>query len=207
MIIRIEPAKGGKLSLFSDGEYVMSVSPDLWYSLDYSDGAELSDEEFEKLKFEIDSRKAYAQALRFLTLRAHSADELYKKLIKKHIPECAEFAVEKCRELGFINDYDFAVTYANELAQKKKFGTSRIKNELFIKGIDREIIDSVINEIETDYSQSIIDIIEKKYYNCLSDDKGRQKMIAGLMRLGHSYSDIKSVLADYNLPEDGYYEP
>ena len=206
MIIKIEPAKGGKLSLYADDEYVMTVDPDTWYSLDYSDGCEIDDEEFENLKFLIDSRKAYAQALRFLTLRAHSADELYKKLIKKHMPQCAEFAVEKCRELGFIDDEDFAERYANELAYKKRYGPSRIKNELFSKGIDREIIENVINSIDFDFSQCIIDTIEKKYASCLDDEKGRRRMIAGLMRLGYNYSDIKSALADYELPEDGQYE-
>ena len=120
MIIKIEPAMGGKLSLYADDEYIMPVDPDTWYSLDYSNGCEIDEKEFEQLKFVIESRKAYAQALRFLTLRAHSADELYKKLIKKHLPESSQYAVEKCRELGFIDDYDFAVRYANELAKKKE---------------------------------------------------------------------------------------
>lgn len=202
MIIKIEPAKGGKLSLFADDEYVMTVDPDTWYSLDYSDGDEISEDEFEKLRFLIDSRKAYAQALRFLTLRAHSADELYKKLIKKHLPECAEFAVEKCRDLGFIDDEDFAVRYADELASRKHYGPSRIKNELYAKGIDREIIENVINSLDFDYSQCIIEIIEKKYSDCLNDEKGKRRMISGLMRLGYNYSDIKSALSDYDLPED-----
>lgn len=202
MIIKIEPAKGGKLSLSADDEYVMTVDPDTWYSLDYSDGCEIDEEEFEKLKFLIDSRKAYAQALRFLTLRAHSADELYKKLIKKHLPECAEFAIEKCRELGFIDDEDFALRYANELATRKKYGISRIKNELYVKGIDREIIENVINSLDIDFSQCIIEIIEKKYSDCLNDEKGKRRMISGLMRSGYSYSDIKSALADFDLPED-----
>ena len=51
MIIRIEPVKGGKLSLLADDEYVMTVDADTLYSLDYSDGCEIDDEEFEKLKF------------------------------------------------------------------------------------------------------------------------------------------------------------
>jgi len=202
MIIKIEPAKGGKLSLFSDDEYVMTVDPDTWYSLDYSDGCEIDEEEFEKLKFLIDSRKAYAQALRFLTLRAHSADELYKKLIKKHSPECSAYAIEKCRELGFIDDEDFAIRYANELVSRKRYGLSRIRSELYLKGIDREITEKVLNSLDIDISQSIIEIIEKKYSDCFSDEKGKRRMIAGLMRLGYNYSDIKSALADYDLPED-----
>ena len=202
MIIRIEPAKGGKLSLIADDEYVMTVDPDTWYSLDYSDGCEIDEEEFEKLKFLIDSRKAYAQALRYLTLRAHSADELYKKLIKKHSADCSAHAIEKCREIGFIDDEDFAFRYANELINKKKYGISRIRSELYAKGIDREIIENVLNSLEFDFSQSIIEIIEKKYSDCFSDEKGKRRMIAGLMRLGYNYSDIKSALADYDLPEE-----
>ncbi len=202
MIIRIEPVKGGKLSLLADDEYVMTVDPDTWYSLDYSDGCEIDEKEFEKLKFLIDSRKAYAQALRFLTLRAHSADELYKKLVKKHSSECSAHAIEKCRELGFIDDEDFAIRYANELVSRKKFGLSRIRSELYLKGIDREITEKVLNSLDIDLSQSIIEIIEKKYSDCFSDEKGKRRMIAGLMRLGYNYSDIKTALADYDLPED-----
>ncbi len=202
MILKIEPAKGGKLSLIADDEYVMTVDPDTWYSLDYTNGCEVSDEEFEQLKFIITSRKAYAQALRFLTLRAHSADELYKKLTKKHTPESSHYAVEKCRELGFIDDEDFASRYAQELIEKKKFGLSRVKKELFAKGIDREIIDSVLSSLETDSSSQIIAIIEKKYSLCFENEKDKNRMISGLIRLGYSYGEIRSALSEYITQEE-----
>ena len=198
MIIKTDVTKMGRISVFVDDEYVMSVDPDIWYSLDYTDGSEIDENELEELKTLVDSRLAYSQALRFLTLRAHSADELYKKLLKKHSASCSHFAVEKCRELGFIDDFDFAQRYAKELAEKKKYGESRIRQELRLKGIDKDIIESVISVIEIDYSSSIIDIIEKKYSGCLDDEKGRRRMFAGLMRLGFSYSDVKSALADYD---------
>lgn len=202
MTIKTEPGKGGKISVYIDGEYFLTVDPDTWYSLDFTDGSEIDETELEDLRFTVDSRKAYAQALRFLTLRSHSADELYKKLVKKHSPECSEFAVDKCRELGFIDDEDFAERYALELAERKHYGPIRIKNALYEKGIDREIAEKTLNALDIDYSQSIIDIIEKKYADCLNDEKGRRRMIAGLMRLGFSYGDIKSALKDYDVPED-----
>lgn len=202
MTINIEPAKGGKLSLFADGEYIMTVDPDTWYSLDYTNGCEIDDEEFEKLRFLIQSRKAYAQALRFLTLRAHSAKELYTKLSKKHSPECCEYAVQKCKELCFIDDAEFALSYATELYERKKYGASRIRTELFAKGVSREDADNAIAQIEFDSADSIISIIEKKYASCIDDEKGRKRMIAGLMRAGYTYSDIRNVLKDYDLPEE-----
>lgn len=206
MIITAEPSKGGKLTVSVDGEYLMTVDPDTWYSLDISNGADITETELEEFKFTVTSRKAYAQALRFLTLRAHSADELYKKLIKKHAPASAHFAVERCRELGFIDDNDFAQRYALELAERKHYGASRIRIELAAKGLDRELIDSAVASLEVDYSQSILDIIEKKYYNCLSDEKGRRRAVAGLVRLGYSYSEIRAALAEFNCTEELYYE-
>ena len=206
MVLKIEPAKGSKLSLLADDEFVMTVDADTWYSLDYSNGCEVSDEEFEQLKFIITSRKAYSQALRFLTLRAHSADELYKKLIKKHTPESSHYVVEKCRELGFIDDEEFALRYAEELINKKKYGLSRVKSELISKGIDREIIENVLPQLVTDTSSAIIEIVEKKYSSCLSDEKGKRRMTAGLIRLGYSYGEIREALSEYITEEENYDE-
>lgn len=206
MIIKTDVTKMGRISVFADEEYVFSIDPDIWYSLDYSDGCEIDDNELDELKTLVDSRLAYSQALRFLTLRAHSSDELYKKLLRKHSADCARFAVEKCRELGFIDDEDFAVRYANELAQKKKYGLSRIRQELLLKGIDRDIIEIALSNLEIDFSSSIIDVVEKKYSDCFNNDKGKRRMISGLIRLGFSYSDIKEALKDYEITEDGHYE-
>lgn len=202
MIIKTELSKGGRLALYADDEYIMSIDADIWYSLDYTDGCEINNEELEELKSLVNARLAYSQALRFLTLRSHSENELYKKLLKKHSSTSAQYAVEKCRELGFLDDEDFAHRYASELAEKKKYGKSRIRQELFLKGIDRDVIENTLDSLDLNCSDSIISIIEKKYSGCLNDDKGKRRMIAGLMRLGYSYSDIKTALADYDLPED-----
>lgn len=203
MILQSEPAKGGKIALYLDGEYRMTVDPDTWYSLSFTDGCEIGDDEWQEIEFTVSSRQAYAQALRFLTLRAHSAEELYQKLLKKHSPACASFAVERCRELGFIDDVDFASRYALELAERKHYGPSRIRQELYAKGISRELIDETVSHLEFDYAQSVRDTVEKKYRDCLDNEKGRRKMTAGLMRLGFTYADIKTALADYEIPEDG----
>ena len=90
--------------------------------------------------------------------------------------------------------------------ERKKFGPSRVRSELFSKGIDREIIDNVIESLEFDRTSSIIEIIEKKYSSCLDDEKGKRRMISGLMRLGYTYGDIRAALSESDLPEDGCYE-
>ncbi len=202
MKITTEPGKGGRLYVYRDGEYVMSVDPDTWYSLGYYDGTDITPEEFDELKSLIDNRLAYSQALRFLTLRAHSSRELYVKLLKKHKSDAAQYAVDKCRELGFIDDSDFAQQFANELAVNKHYGPSRIKNELYAKGISGDIINDVISELDIDFIESIKAVIDKKYYVEIFDEKGRRKTIAALMRLGFEYGDIRTALDDYPATED-----
>ncbi len=202
MIIKTELTKGGRLALYADGEYIMSIDSDIWYSLDYSDGCDIDENELEELKSLVNARLAYTRAIRFLTQRAHSENELYKKLLKKHSHSSAVFAVNKCKELGFLDDEDFALRFAKELYENKKYGLSRIKQELLLKGIDREIIDCALNELDVNCTENIISIIEKKYSLCLFDEKGKRRMIAGLIRLGYSYSDIRTALAHYDLAED-----
>lgn len=206
MTINTEPSKGGKISVYIDGEYLFTVSADTWYSLDYTDGCEIDEDELEQLKFTAESRKAYAQALRFLTLRAHSEKELYRKLLKNHSARCAEFALQKCRELGFLDDEDFAARYAEELMRNKRYGLARIRSALYEKGIDREITDKVIKSLDFDAVPCIIEVIEKKYLSCLNDEKGRKKATAALIRLGYSYGDIKTAFDKFGLSEESQYE-
>lgn len=43
MIIKTETAKGGRLSLYADDEFIMTIDADIWYSLDYTDGDDVDE--------------------------------------------------------------------------------------------------------------------------------------------------------------------
>ena len=80
-----------------------------------------------------------------------------------------------------------------------------MKSELYRRGIDSDTINEVLeeyeNENETDNIQTIVDIIRKKYYNKLVDEKSRQKVVAALVRLGYSFSDIRSAMSEFSSDE------
>lgn len=194
MKLRSVSAKGGKLNIYADDIFIMNVSSSVWYSSGYSDGDEIDDDGIEEFKRMVGGRLAYAGAVRILTLRAHSEKELRDKLSKKYPPESCDFAVERCRELGFVDDEDFAERYASELYEKKHYGVDRIRKELMIKGVNRELIDEAVGGLDIDEISCIIDIIEKKYKNCLSDKKGLRRVYAGCQRLGYSYSQIRKAI-------------
>ena len=72
-----------------------------------------------------------------------------------------------------------------------------IKYKLIQKGIDKDLAEEIIEQLEIDPQQNIRDVIEKKYAKNLSDEKGKRRCVMGLQRLGYSYSDINSVIREY----------
>ena len=76
------------------------------------------------------------------------------------------------------------------------------------KGIDKEIIAQVVEELEPNPVEKIKEIIEKKYLRCLQDENGYRRAVNGMQRLGYRSEDIKQALSCFSCEsdEDIYYE-
>ena len=195
MKLSIKEGKANKIHIYVDEEYRATVDSDYWYSEKYRNYKEISEEELTELLDAVSFRRAYNKGLDLLTRRPHGTKELIKKLCEKgHNKESAEKACERLLELGLLNDEEFARMLANELYERKGYGIKRIRQELIFRGINSEIVENAIESLDIDTQTRIILVIKKKYINKLDDEKGRKRAIDGLVRLGYSYSDIKSAL-------------
>ena len=195
MKLSIKEGKANKIHIYVDEEYRATVDSDYWYSEKYRNYKEINDEELTELLDAVSFRRAYNKGLDLLSRRPHGTKELVKKLCDKgHEKESAEKACDRLLELGLLNDEEFARILANELYERKGYGTKRIKQELVFRGIEREIAENAIESLDIDTQTRIILVIKKKYLNKINDEKGRKRAVDGLMRLGYSYSDIKNAL-------------
>ncbi len=195
MKLTVKEGKANKIHIFVDEEYRTTVDSDYWYSEKYRNYKEINEEELTELLNAVSFRRAYNKGLDLLSRRPHGTKELIKKLCEKgYEKESAQKACERLLELGLLNDEEFARILANELYERKGYGIKRIKQELIFRGIDREIAENAIESLDIDTQTRIILVIKKKYINKLDDEKGRKRAIDGLMRLGYSYSDIKTAL-------------
>ena len=195
MKLSIKEGKANKIHIYVDEEYRATVDSDYWYSEKYRNYKEINENELTELLDAVGFRRAYNKGLDLLSRRPHGTKELIKKLCEKgHEKESAEKACDRLLELGLLNDEEFARILANELYERKGYGIKRIKQELAFRGIDREIVENAIDSLDIDTQTRIILVIKKKYLNKINDEKGRKRAIDGLMRLGYSYSDIKSAL-------------
>lgn len=205
MKITAKQGKGTKIHIHIDGEYLLTVDEDFWFSSGYISGDEIDDGDLAAFKEAAGSRLAFNSAMFSLDLRDHSERELRNKLSRKYDESSVNSAIEKLLDLGLVNDRRYAELLVRELYERKKYGRNRVKNELYKRGIASEIINEVIaeyeNDSETDNIQTIVDIIRKKYYNKLVDEKSRQKVVAALVRLGYSFSDIRQAMSEFSSDE------
>ncbi len=208
MKINVKNGKAGKVHIYIDGEYRMTVDGTFWYSEKWHSMEEIDAEELAALENAVNSRRAFLSGMNLLSRRAHGKKELINKLASRHPREAAENAVQKLEELGLIDDEKFAEELADELLRRKKFAPKRIEAELVMKGIDRQIARDAVNSLDKDDFNRIILLLNSKYKNYLSDEKGIRRAQNGLLRMGYGCSDIKKAVKEVTRRADveDYYE-
>ncbi len=205
MKISVNIGKQNKIHILCDGEYKFTVDAEYWYSSPYH-GVEMINEEEQAAFFDaVGSRCAFIAGLRLLSYRDHSEKELVMKLIQKgHKKEYSQNAAEKLKEYRYIDDERVAEIYARDLFERKGMSINGIVSELCRKGISREIALLTVEKLDNEPILRIIDLIKKKYYRSLGDEKGVRKTVAALQRLGYRWSDIKSALRQYEIETEEF---
>ena len=196
-VTAIEPKRKGLSALYIDGEFALKLDTEVLLSHRVDVGCDIDDE---KLKAVIDAsniKRAKDKAMWLISYRDHTKRELIDKVAKDSSRDAAIKAVERLEELGLVNDERFAQRYAQELLNTKRMSPSGAVRKLVEKGIDRELARDTVEQLNCDIDENIKAIIDKKYSKNLSDEKGRRRCVNALMRLGYSYSDIKSALSQY----------
>lgn len=192
MVIKSQKGRGKKIHILLDSEYQITTDVDFWSEYGVPDGSDIDENEWSSIKSSINYRKALNKGADLLSRRNHSEYELKTKIMRTCDDVSAEKAVQRFVELGYLNDEEFAKELAEHLFTVKNYSAGNVRSELLKRGVDRDIVASVIADNDTDPVDSLVNIINKKYLRKLNEDGGRQKVTAALARKGFSYSDIKS---------------
>ena len=62
------------------------------------------------------------------------------------------------------------------------------------KNISSEIINNILNNIEIDECEILRNIIEKKNFDNIADEKSKRRAINHLLRLGYDFEQINNIL-------------
>jgi regulatory protein len=152
--------------------------------------------------------KAKTLAYQLLARRSRSVQELQHKLLAHHIPpEISSRVIRDLKKSRYLNDEDYARTWAQNRLNVKAYGPQRIEQELFHKGIPPEVVEKVTSEI---YSN--VDLVElakkalrRKGERTDWDRKTRQRLYSYLRRRGFPTDIIQQILSSGNEnPTEGH---
>lgn len=147
-----------------------------------------------------DGQKAFAYVARVIGMKSFSECELRKKLAGRSFSdEAAEYAITRLKELHLINDEQYAADIANHY-KTGGYGKGRVRQELFRRGIAREIIENILdNEAEDEAAEEnfINEFLAKKLSGRDVDRKMLSKAAAALMRRGFTWERISSAIRRY----------
>lgn len=204
-ITSIEKTKKGRYSIFVEGEFVFSVSADQIVMDKIQIGNQVSADDLRRMLDKSQELYAKQRAVNLLGARSYTKKGLRDKLLEIADAHVVDGIVNHLEEMGYINDYDYAVRKSNDLYKIKKYGLSRVRMALIQKGIDKDLAETVARETQPqDVHENIYSIIQKKYrkvFQSIEDKqdyyKKRMKIQNALVRMGYHYEDINKAIADY----------
>ena len=165
-------------------------------------GVELSDSELTELVMRSHIKRAKSRAMWYLSRSGCSKKTLVDKLSRAFPKEAAIAAANRMEELGYINDEEYAKNRLVRIMEEKKVSLKLAQRLLLAEGVDREFVEAAAEEVQYEPTETILSLIERKYKNKLSDEKGVKNTIAALIRKGYSYSEVRNALKEYEILEE-----
>ncbi|MGI6249458.1 MAG: regulatory protein RecX [Acutalibacteraceae bacterium] len=194
--------KRGKVNLYLNDEYLMSVPEDFWYSSPVRLTEEVDEAEFTEFLKTANAKSAYQKALELLSRRDYSSRMLANKLAEKFDSEAVAFAVEKAVNAGLVNDEVYARRLAEELVRNKGLAPRRIQSELIKKGISLDIAQEVTENLDINPDCLIIELLQTKLQRVLNAPKGTRRVFQSLLRKGYSRGAVLSAFRQLNIELD-----
>lgn len=160
---------------------------------------ELSGEVYKEIMEEVLPKRAKLRGMNLLKSREYTEKQLRDKLRSGYFPEkIVEEAVEYIKSYHYIDDERYARQFI-EFGMNKK-SRQRIVMDLQKRGIDKELINRVFDELKEDgYQQDEIGtikelLIKKKFDAKQSDNAEKQRVFGYLYRRGFQVDNIKKAM-------------
>lgn len=155
---------------------------------------EYSKDELNDLIKKCEYAKAYEYALKILSIRDFSVNDLKNKLKTKSYSEYTiKGVIQKLKSYDLLNDEKYANKLINDSLRFKKDGINKIKYQLKTHGIKNDIIDNIKIDNKKEY-ENAYDITLKKYKLIKGKGNEKEKLYRYLSSKGYEYDTIKKVI-------------
>ena len=195
IITKIERQKKNRsrLSIFLDEKYAFSVGEDVYARFVLHQDQVLTDSERKEIE-EAEAESSLKRiALRFRSYRPRSTKEVVEYLQRQGFDDpIVRQAVLYLTENKLLNDEEFARMLCRDKLNLKPVGKSSMKQLLFKKGIDRNIVERLLAEYYTGETEQVMALkeAERKYkrVSSLPPLMKKKRIYEHLVRRGYDSS-------------------
>ena len=181
-----------------DNGNVFRISEDVFLFNPMSVGDVVSASSLKKVTEKQTEKDVRDAGLRLIKYRMRSRNELKTRLMQKGFSESVVTnALNWFEELKFIDDVEFAKSFANEKVRNKKIGAMALKSEFFSHHLDEELVERVMNDVYKKMPEEdlIRQHLKKKRLSSLDSlsQKELKKITDFLKRKGFRWDSIRNI--------------
>ncbi len=194
LITKIEVQKNNKdkCNIYVDEEFQTGLHLDVCIKYGLKAGKELTQEELEKITFESDKILALSKVTNYINTALKTEKQIRDYIYKKgYSKEVCSYVIAKLKEYNYIDDQNYARAYIE--LNSKKMGALKLKANLLSKGIDKEIIENLLNDLETD-DEILYNMATKYMKNKENTLENQVKLTRFLAGRGFSFDEINKVV-------------
>lgn len=198
IITAIKPQKNKKrVNVYLDGKFGFGIDLENLMKLALKVEQELTEKEIEEIVRKAEFQKTYDKLVRFATLRPRSEKEVNLWLRKHKVHKSLHKELfNKLKRLELLDDKKFAQWWIEQRTTFRPRGKRALFAELRQKGIDRDLIKEILDEVEIDEEKIARQLLEKKRYKWekLPKFEAKKKMSEFLARKGFGWEIIKQAI-------------
>lgn len=179
--------------MFLEGGDLLRITEGELLHFNLSVGLDIDPDTVVELKRSGERSETRVRAANMISSRPLSRAELVKKLKEKGAgAEDAEDTADWLEEIGALSDRDYAAMLARHYS-RAGYGEARIRDELYRRGVPRELWDEALAETE-EAQEVIARVVAQKTKGRMPDEKERRRLHDLLLRRGFSFGDVRAAL-------------
>lgn len=190
IIVQIDKTSRGKY-LIRSKELSFEISLDLIIKHKLKSDEKYSRSILEKIYLEQQYYWANEIAINFINYKPRTIQQIKRKLEENEFEnEVIQKSIDHLLELNMLNDHKYAEMFYSEKNELKNWSYNKIKNELFVRGVDINILD--LSESE---------ILDNEKFNCkknldkrLKYSKDKKKLKQHLISKGFRFDVINELI-------------
>ncbi len=197
--IEVQTKNRRRRNVYLDGEFAFGIHQEVLLDSGFGIGDTLGEHDIAAIIFAEGTHKAKEKALRLLSVRARSEQEMRRRLRETDIEDAIiDRVVTNLLRLGLLDDEAFASSFARNKVVTRPCGEIVLRRELKNKGVSENHIAQALEEAYKERSQDEIAktlAIKKKQQLSRYDElKAKKRTTDFLLRRGFTWDIVSDIL-------------